>query len=323
MLLSTLAPTSALQLTTFTDVDAFRPAELMEDARSIPLDIARFSATRAVVRLPACRIILLKSFARILDTVYRAPGGMIIISMDDDVQASAKGMSLDARYMVAVRGTDDCHFMEPRANLHAMVIFSPDMPDRGWFDRTDRLQASITDRAALMHARCLVRDLLRAAAAEPGLFEQPAVAEDLQEGLLLAVDDLFGMTPSPDGSSAIAGDRPSKLVRRIDDYVASHPTSPIYTASLASEFGVSMRTLGGAVTKVRGMSLHQYIRLKKLWATRSHLLKGGNGATVASCARAQGFHHMGEFAALYRATFNEAPSHTLSRGRHAASRIAP
>jgi transcriptional regulator GlxA family with amidase domain len=67
---------------------------------------------------------------------------------------------------------------------------------------------------------------------------------------------------------------------------------------------------------VRGMSLHQYIRLKKLWATRSRLLKGG-GANVATCARAQGFHHMGEFAAAYRATFHEAPSDTLARGRQA------
>jgi AraC-like DNA-binding protein len=105
-------------------------------------------------------------------------------------------------------------------------------------------------------------------------------------------------------------------VQRIDDYVAAHPTAPIYTADLAGEFGVSIRTLGGAVSKVRGMSLHQYIRLKKLWATRSRLLKGG-GANVATCARAQGFHHLGEFAAAYRATFHEAPSDTLARGRQA------
>ena len=70
------------------------------------------------------------------------------------------------------------------------------------------------------------------------------------------------------------------------------------------------------------MSLHQYIRLKRLWATRARLLKGGGGATVASCARAHGFHHMGEFAAHYRATFHEAPSDTLARGRQAARQRA-
>lgn len=104
-------------------------------------------------------------------------------------------------------------------------------------------------------------------------------------------------------------------MQRLDDYVAAHPTTPIYTAHLASEFGVSMRTLGGAVARVRGMSLHQYIRLKRLWATRLQLLKGGGGMTVANCARGHGFHHMGEFAAAYRGTFDETPSETLARGR--------
>jgi AraC family ethanolamine operon transcriptional activator len=319
MVFSTLAPSSALQLTTFTDVDAFRPAELMDDARSTPLDIAHFSAARAVVLLPACRIILLRSFARILDTVYRAPGGMVIVAMDDDVRANAKGVDLDAHSFVAMRGTDDCHFVEPRANLHAMIIFSPDLPDRGWFDLADKVQAIAADRVALMRARRLILDILRTAAAEPGLFAQRDIAENLQEGVFLAIDDLFRVDRSSDRSTMIAGGRISKLVRGIDDYVASHPTSPIYTATLASEFGVSMRTLGGAVAKVCGMSLHQYIRLRKLWATRSHLLKGGGGATVASCARAYGFHHMGEFAAIYRATFHEAPSRTLARGRSANS----
>jgi transcriptional regulator GlxA family with amidase domain len=103
-------------------------------------------------------------------------------------------------------------------------------------------------------------------------------------------------------------------VQQIDDYVRAYPTAPIYTADLADEFGVSIRTLGGAVAKVCGMSLHQYIRLKRLWATRTQLLRSG-GASVASCARAQGFHHLGEFAAAYRATFHEAPSDTLARGR--------
>lgn len=68
MLFDNLAPSSALQLIGFSDVDAFWPVETMEDARSIPLDIPNFAAAR--VSLPACRIIVMRSFARILDTAY-------------------------------------------------------------------------------------------------------------------------------------------------------------------------------------------------------------------------------------------------------------
>ncbi|TYO68036.1 AraC family transcriptional regulator [Bradyrhizobium hipponense] len=312
---SALTPSSALQLAIFADIDAFKPAELMEDARSIPLDVARFAAARAVVCLPACRIILMRSFARILDTAYRAPGGMVILSMADDLRANLNGVDLDSRFFVALRGNDACHFVEPRTNLHAMIILSPGLKDRGWFDRADALRAYAPDRAALTHVRQLVLDILRTASAEPGLFAIAEIAANLQEGLLLAIDEMFRVGPLSVGGGRAAHARSAKLVQQIDDYVAAHPISPIYTAGLAGELGVSMRTLGGAVAKIRGMSLHQYIRLKKLWTTRARLLKGGGGLTVATCARAQGFHHMGEFAALYRATFNETPSETLARGR--------
>ncbi|MGR4927222.1 helix-turn-helix domain-containing protein [Bradyrhizobium sp. CAR08] len=316
MLFDALAPSSALQLIGFADVDAFRPIESMEDARSIPLDVRNFAAARAVVSLPGCGIVMMRSFARILDAAYRMPGGMVILPMTDDLQVNSKGMDLDTRFFIALRGSDECHFVERRTNHHAMIIFSPGMSDRGWFDQADDLRAYVANRPALLHIRQLLLDILRTASVQPALFETTEVAAHLQEGLLLALDDLFRIDSLSDRSASVQGERSIKLVQRIDDYVAAHPTAPIYTADLAGEFGVSIRTLGGAVSKVRGMSLHQYIRLKKLWATRSRLLKGG-GANVATCARAQGFHHLGEFAAAYRATFHEAPSDTLARGRQA------
>ena len=202
-----------------------------------------------------------------------------------------------------------------------MIILSPALRDRGWFDRGDDLRARVANRPALLHARRLLLDILRTASAQPLLFETTEVAAHLQEGLLLALDDLFRIDPQPHRSTSLRGERSIKLIQRIDDYVAAHPAAPIYTADLASEFGVSIRTLGGAVSKVRGMSLHQYIRLKRLWATRARLLKGG-GATVATCARAQNFHHLGEFAAAYRATFQESPSETLAAAGRSACRRA-
>src|SRR5439155_344818 len=162
-------------------------------------------------------------FARILDAAYRMPGGMVILSMTDDLQVNSKGMDLDARFFIALRGNDECHFVEPQTNHHAMIILSPGLSDRGCFDHADDLRA--------------------------------------------------------------------------------------YTADFADEFAILMLTLDSAVSKMRCMSLHQYIRLKRLWAARSRLLKGGC-VTAATCARAQGFHHLGEFAAAYRATYHKASFNT-------------
>jgi AraC family ethanolamine operon transcriptional activator len=213
-----------------------------------------------------------------------------------------------------MRGNHHCHFVEPQINHHALILFSPTLRDRGWFDRADTLRVRIADPASHLYARQLVQDILRTASVDPHMFETKEVAAHLQEGLLLALDDLFQIDPLSERSSPGTGTRSARLVQQLDDYVTAYPTAPIYTADLAGKFGVSVRTLGGAVSKVRGMSLHQYIRLKRLWATRTQLLSSG-GASVATCARAQGFHHLGEFAAAYRATFHEAPSDTLARAR--------
>jgi len=69
------------------------------------------------------------------------------------------------------------------------------------------------------------------------------------------------------------------------------------------------------VAGVRGMSLHRYLSLKQLWSARAQLVKGAGAITVTSCARANGFHHMGEFARLYRAAFHATASQTLARAR--------
>ena len=44
---------------------------------------------------------------RILDAAYRMPGGMVILSMTDDLQVNSKGMDLDARFFIALRGNDE------------------------------------------------------------------------------------------------------------------------------------------------------------------------------------------------------------------------
>ena len=65
-----------------------------------------------------------------------------------------------------------------------------------------------------------------------------------------------------EGQARIASQSYCRLVRVVDEYVAYHAASPIYSADLAAQCDVSIRTLGTAVASVRGMSLHRYLRLK-------------------------------------------------------------
>ncbi|MGZ5877411.1 MAG: helix-turn-helix domain-containing protein [Bradyrhizobium sp.] len=88
---------------------------------------------------------------------------------------------------------------------------------------------------------------------------------------------------------------------------------------MASELPVSVRTMHTAMLKIRGMNLHRYLRLRRLWAVRGQPLAGDKALQIKACALSNGFWHLGEFAALYAAQFGEALSITLARSQRRPS----
>jgi methylphosphotriester-DNA--protein-cysteine methyltransferase len=310
-----LSPSPALSIVRFSDIDAFRPAEFAADARSVPLNLANFHTARAAVQLPCCQITVLTSFPRIVDISYRAAQGLVIFQIEDDHDVSVNGMSVNHPAFIGLRGNLDLQFVEPHGSLHAIVTLGAGLQDREWFDTPDELCSFTPDTGALATVRSVTADILRTASTRPDLLQQTSPALALQESLLLAIDEMFRRSRPPEVAGRIASRGYCRLVRMIDDYLAFHAASAIYSADLAEQCGVSVRTLGTAVAAVRGMSLHRYLRLKQVWSVRAQLVKGSDTLTVTSCARAHGFHHMGEFARLYRATIGETASHTLARAR--------
>jgi AraC family ethanolamine operon transcriptional activator len=310
-----LSPSPALSIVQFSDIDAFRPVEFVADARSVPLNLANFHTARATVQLPHCQITLLDSFPRIVDVSYRAAHGVVMFQLKDDYEVSVNGLSVDRPAFVGMRGNVDLQFVEPRGTLHAIITLGPGLRDREWFDTPDELCPFTPHVDDLVTVRAVTTRILQTASARPDLLQEPTSALGLQEDLLLAIDEMFRRSRTPELTNRLASRGYCRIVGVIDEYVAFNAASAIYSADLAERCGVSVRTLGTAVASVRGMSLHRYLRLKQLWAARAQLVKGSDAVTVTSCARANGFHHMGEFARLYRATFHETASRTLARAR--------
>lgn len=317
MMFQNLSPSPALSITKFSDIDAFRPVGFVADARSVPLNLANFHSARAIVQLPFCQVAVLSSFSRIVDVSYRAAHGVVIFQIEDDYNVSVNGMSVNRPAFLGMRGDLDLQFVEPRGSLHAIIALGPGLQDREWFDTRDEPCAFTPDLDALATVRSITTAILQLASARPDLLQEPRSALAVQEGLLLAIDEMFRSSRTPELPGRLASKGYCRLVRMIDEYVGFHAASAIYSADLAEQCGVSVRTLGTAVASVRGMSLHRYLRLKQLWSARAQLVRGSDAITVTSCARANGFHHMGEFARLYRATFHETASRTLARARGA------
>ena len=90
------------------------------------------------------------------------------------------------------------------------------------------------------------------------------------------------------------------------------------STNFAAHIGVSARTLQTASRSISGLGIHQYSRLRRLWAVRRQLRSGAPGLTVKASALANGFWHMGEFSSVYRNAFGESPSETLSHSRDKA-----
>lgn len=313
MLFQNLLPSASLTVEHFADIDQFHAADLVGNARNLPLRPKEFSASRASLALPSCQLMLIRSFARILDSSFHTSGAFVIVPLGRSVEAVMNGVALDDQSLIFLSGTAAARSVEPRGNLHAIVNFQSPVHGRGWPLAENRLHLLKSDLFAIGKLSRTITDLFRFASGRPEHMSIGGVAESMQESLLTALDAVLG------GGHMLAGprsiERYARLVSRIDEILAMHPTIAPYSEDLARECGASVRTLQTAIATIRGASLHDYLRLRRFWSVRQRLKFGGPGLTIKACALANGFWHLGEFAVAYRKIFGESPTETLARAR--------
>jgi transcriptional regulator GlxA family with amidase domain len=105
-------------------------------------------------------------------------------------------------------------------------------------------------------------------------------------------------------------DRYREIIAQVDERISEQPAAPLYSDDLAQRIETSVRTLQLAARAIHGVSLHGYIRLKRLRFAHCQLKSGLSGQSVKAAALDSGFWHMGEFSRLYKSVFGEAPSIT-------------
>jgi AraC family ethanolamine operon transcriptional activator len=163
----------------------------------------------------------------------------------------------------------------------------------------------------------VTRDILLLASNSPDLLEQAQVTGQLEESLLQAVDQALAWPSTRGDEGRVSLTQYLLLVRKLDEHLENNSANVIHSADLATEFGVSVRTLNNAVVAIRGLSMHRYTRLRRLWNVRLQLVQGAPAGALKAIALANGFWHMGEFRSLYRDLFGETPQQTLEgAGRH-------
>ena len=172
-----------------------------------------------------------------------------------------------------------------------------------------------TQPARVEALQAITCDALKLASYSPGAMLQPNAIESIEESLLQAVDmAMDAALPRYDGKR-LSLSHYLALVRKFDDYLSANAGKTVYSADVARQLGVSVRTLHNAVVAVRGMSMHRYTRLRRLWSVRQQLVAGLPQQSVKAVALVNGFWHMGEFTSLYRDLFGETPQQTLLAAR--------
>jgi len=149
----------------------------------------------------------------------------------------------------------------------------------------------------------------------PDILAQPNVIASIEESVLQAVDLVMAAASPASEAKRLSLSHYLALVRKFDEFVAVNAGKTLYSADVARQLGVSVRTLHNAVVAIRGMSMHRYMRLRRLWNVRQQLLRGASLQSIKAVALVNGFWHMGEFTASYRDLFGETPQQTLSADR--------
>lgn len=306
-----LAQTIAPKIFRFTDIDAFRSSVRNLNVDFTPLT-RTISAEQSVLNLPGCDVNFTKSFPRILDAQLDPNCTLIGFTMDDGVPIRFNGVEEQDVPVIVIGSSGAVYTQLERApRQYASIVFSPEIEGRGW-PRSGAAFKIVETSATALRA---LRELTLQVTSLPSEFVDPIefaeVSAAIRESLLAAVDIAFA-DAVPLASHADVT-RQFKVFRDVESALSGDIGQAFYSGDLAKQVGVSVRTMHNAVKRYRGMSLHRYLRLRRLWLVRKRLIAGL--PSVKACALAYGFWHLGDFSRGYRSQFGEAPSETLARSR--------
>jgi AraC-like DNA-binding protein len=305
-----LEPSLTPKIFRFSDIDDFRSS-----VRCLNVDFTPFarkiSAEQIILNLGGCDLNVTRSFPRIIDAQLVPNCTAIGFTMDDGIPIRFNGVERDKS--VVVIGSDGAAYtaVERVERRYASIVFTPAVRDRGWPTATANFNMFETSPTGQHRLRELVIQILSAAPQLDASTNVTETAAAIRESLLACIDGVFADVVPTKWASHANSTRQFKIFQDIRAILAGSLAKPIYSEELAQQVGISVRSMHDAILRYRGMSLHRYLRLRRLWLVRQQLLAGAE--SVKATALAFGFWHLGDFSGSYRLQFGESPSQTLAR----------
>lgn len=307
------APGLAPKIFRFSDVDQFRNAIRGLSYEFTPL-VRTIAAEQTILQLPGCDVNVTRAFPRVVDAQLIMDCTAVGFAMDDhEVPIRFNGAQRDCAAIVIGSSGAAYNTIEEVQRQIASVVFRPEVKGRGWPETNSSFKIFETSTPALHWLRRVVREVVAAASEPIDPAEVPLKAAAMKESLFGAVDAVFANLVPARWTVRPNDERQFKTFQDIRALLSDDLSQPIYSEEIARKLGLSVRTLHDVVRRYRGMSLHRYLRLRRLWLVRRRLLAGAD--SVKAVALAFGFWHLSDFSKSYRDQFGEMPSQTLERGR--------
>jgi AraC family ethanolamine operon transcriptional activator len=303
-------PPPALQTFRFTDVDQFTKALRKCEVRFTPL-VRSIAVQQTILNVTGFDIVVADTFPRLVDMQLASNCTAVCFSAGRRGNLRVNGLDLEQLCIGIGQSGDTFSMVEKGGGRLAALIFTPEILNRGWPETRGHFGIYLMTPAAQERLAHLVSEILNFAGEAPDALRLPETLTAIKESLLAAVDQAFQSADvfRPVDVRHLA--RTFRVFNQVEAAIAHDIKRPIYSGTLASEVGVSVRMLQNVVMQFRGVSLHRYLRLKRLWLVRQRLLAGHT--SVKSCALEYGFWHLSDFSRSYQALFGEMPSRTLAR----------
>ncbi len=305
---------SVLMVSRYADPDDFKQSLRNASVEVWPTRAGPISAMQGVLPLPDGEIYLLRTFPRIVDVGVPASRLLVVLPWTDDFpETIVNGQLLNGASLVLGRGPGYYRMIETGEGFGAAILLSTALTDRGWPATGRMFVAFDTPEPALAALRYVIARAFVVGSYFASQLTSLDARLGLQEQLLATLDGAFEHAARSDLLRSLSFQTSLRVVDRIEEILGTDLGQPIYSNELAARLHVSVRTMNTAMSKIRGMSLHRYLRARRLWAVRRQLLAADETTKVKDRALANGFWHLGEFSAQYVARFGEHPSQTLAR----------
>jgi AraC family ethanolamine operon transcriptional activator len=313
---ATAAGLAAMPLATtlvFHTAEDFAAALQSADVEYVSLATGRFQARLTLLDLPGLRL------QRAIDAPHLtrgsiAPGELVLLMpLGPTAAATVNGRPI---------GADDAYLLGPGSDIFAatsselawaglsLTVEAAEalgiaVPAPGQFRRLPGLLAR---HLALLPG---VRSMLSAGEGGGAVARGSAAAAGLAEDARALLASVLG-GGLPEAGPQRAVQRHLRLVRQADEVLRGNLARPPRTGAICDALAVPERTLRAAFEAVHGISLHAYLRLRRLDLVRASLLRTPlRPGRVKAAALSHGFWHLGRFAAEYQARFGESPSCTM------------